>query len=205
MELLDLIILFISIAVLITISVIIIHLIEKQHQKQERAIFAAEEIKKQEQIVKSFFETNNIEPNSHIRNIVADLNLELKFCKSLPDHDVAELEDKTIKVLSSDGIKEQNFDIAHEIAHVIKGDKVGARKKHSIFRIRSYEEQVLDYMAAAILLPMDELLLRMSKSNYHQLKKFERIKFIDALAEEKDISDEVVLRRIIEATTIFSN
>ena len=53
-------------------------------------------------------------------------------------------------------------------------------------------------MAAAILVPADELVEKMQKHNYHEMKKEEKARFREKVSLEKDVHISVVRRRIME-------
>ena len=102
-------------------------------------------------------------------------------------------------------VQEKNFCMAHEAGHLIKGCPAdqASRNVHSL-KPRSPEEQICDYFAAAILLPLEEVRSEMKKVRYEKLRRKERMKFIADYAEIKDVYVEVVIRRINEVKILES-
>ena len=99
---------------------------------------------------------------------------------------------------------DRTFTLWHEIAHIIQGQvSTVARVPHSLKR-RPVDEQICDYIAAALILPANELYTRLSDAKYDCLKKEEKKKFVNSIASEKSIYTEVVLRRIAEVKLLFS-
>ncbi len=108
----------------------------------------------------------------------------------------------TVYVADNLSTKSNRFAIAHEIGHVVMGDPLPVgRKGHGLF-IRSKDEQIRDYIAAAILLPMEEFSNLIEQANYELLDKKGKMKFIETLSDEREVDREVIMKRIIEYKTI---
>lgn len=101
----------------------------------------------------------------------------------------------------SDKLSEErrNFAITHELGHYLRGYKFkAARNKKRIFSKVSAEEQICDYYAAAILLPIVDLKKKMNESRFYELNKEAKVRFVKEIARKKCIMEDVVYRRINE-------
>lgn len=93
----------------------------------------------------------------------------------------------------------RNFAITHELGHYLRGYKFkAARNKKRLFSKISAEEQICDYYAAAILLPIVDLKKRMDESRFYELNKESKVRFVKEIAQKKCIMEDVVYRRINE-------
>lgn len=93
----------------------------------------------------------------------------------------------------------RNFAITHELGHYLRGYKFkAARNKKRLFSKISAEEQICDYYAAAILLPIVDLKKKMDESRFYELNKESKVRFIKEIAQKKCIMEDVVYRRINE-------
>ena len=113
----------------------------------------------------------------------------------------ATLHERDIRVNSSLGEKSQNFSIAHELAHILRGsteETIETRLTHSPLKRRPKEEQICDYWAASILLPKDYMKNNLKKARYSQMTSSERKAFVKRISEEKDVHQDMVIRRIKE-------
>lgn len=117
----------------------------------------------------------------------------------------ATLHEKEIRVNSSLGGKSQNFSIAHELAHILRGSTeqtVETRLTHSPLKRRPKEEQICDYLAASILLPKDYMKTVLKEAGYSHMTLSEKRAFVKRISEEKDVHQDVVIRRIKEAALL---
>ena len=117
----------------------------------------------------------------------------------------AKLIEQNIHVNNKLGDKSQNFCIAHELAHILRGPSsrtTETRMTHSFFKKRPDEEQICDYYAAAMLLPFAYMQEQLSISKYDSMNLKQRQVFIRRLAEEKDVHQDVIIRRIRETRMI---
>ncbi|MCI9576943.1 MAG: ImmA/IrrE family metallo-endopeptidase [Clostridiales bacterium] len=101
------------------------------------------------------------------------------------------------------------FVIAHELAHYIK-EKSKNPDEQLMFAAREHnnnekkvEEQEMDYLAAAILIPISSIQkdldsYRDSNHNLNQYNKYVMNSIVETLAEKYNVSTAVMLRRIEE-------
>lgn len=105
---------------------------------------------------------------------------------------------------------QRTFTLAHELTHIIYkpeqlSEEIQGRSPHSIFFKRDENEQIRDYMAAALILPKDEFWNRLCSINYFDATQQQRQEFVCQVALEKSVSTLLVFRRIKELQIIFDN
>lgn len=193
---------FIGIFILAFIFTIIINIwYAKRNKKDREACFTKEKLEEYEKILDEYLKKNGIK-DKEINSILKHIGYEVVEKDNIRDNHEAYIENKTIFVDKKLGFRVKNFGIAHEVAHIIRGgNEAVARDPHS-FRRRTVEEQICDYIAAALLLPLQDMRNRMSKIEYDKITKTEKMRFITELAEEKNVCEEVVIRRIEEIQLI---
>ena len=112
----------------------------------------------------------------------------------------------TVYVSESLDLERQSFAIAHELGHSLRGFKSkAARNKKSLLSKYSPEEQICDYYAAAILLPLADMRKKLHEKNFDDLSIERKKEFIKEIATEKHIMEDVVFRRIYEVKLIYGN
>lgn len=189
-----------TLCVLITIAVNITVGIIKG--KDRKFYMSKEKLQEYEDILHSFLRENDIAEGSNVFDIVKKLGYTIEETDNLSNTHEAEKVDNKILVDNTLSYRVKTFGIAHEVAHIVRGDKASvARATHS-FKRRNFDEQICDYIAAALLLPYSDMCVRLKKANYSSITRKERIRFINDLAEEKNISEEVVIRRIYEVKVL---
>ena len=189
---------FVFFAVVSTITFRIIYDYKKRSIKKE--YLNKIEIKKYEDMLEKFKKSKNISDTDTIDEILLKLNLTVEESK-LDNNTEGDLKENVITVTPSLSLRGRNFCIAHEIAHIVRGDNFGARKVHgSVFR--SPNEDICDYIAAAILLPYNIIKKSVIDSNYKKMSFKKRILFIQNMADAYNVDQELVLRRISEITIL---
>ena len=192
-------IIFISLLVAVFFGTIVVNvLLIIARERASKEYFSKEHLEEYETKIKSFLEKFDIAEGADIVEIVSKIGFELKEKDKLDNHHEAEKDGNTILVDKTLSIRAKKFGIAHEIAHVIKGDEEPAARTPHSFKPRNKDEQICDYIAAALLLPLSDMNERLRKVDYESRSKKERLRFIVDLADEKNVSKEVVIRRINE-------
>lgn len=193
---------FIGIFVFAFFLTIIVNIFHTKRKEKERNLhFSKEKLEEYEKILDDYLNKNGIEEKD-LSVVLKNIGYKVVEKEKIHDDHEAYVEDKTIFVDKNLGFRVKNFGIAHEVAHIIRGsENAVARDPHS-FKKRTIEEQICDYIAAALLLPLKEIDVRMSEIGYDRITKREKIRFISALAEEKNVCEEVVIRRIEEIRLI---
>ena len=92
--------------------------------------------------------------------------------------------------------KDKSFAFAHEVAHLLNGDEVPATRPSG--RNKSEIEQLADYTAAALLMPLDAVYNCLEKKNYSKISVNKKTKVIRELCSEYRVSEVIVMRRIKE-------
>ena len=95
---------------------------------------------------------------------------------------------------------ERKFAFAHECGHVINKDSLPIDRptgKH-----KSSVEQEADYVAAALLMPIDDVFEFLEQNNYHKASRQSRVRLINKLSRKYGMSKDVVLRRIREVCLV---
>ncbi|MBQ4069350.1 MAG: ImmA/IrrE family metallo-endopeptidase [Lachnospiraceae bacterium] len=164
-----------------------------------------EQMKKSEQIIKEFFKENNLDSNVPIEIIAGILNI-TKGGIDYNLHEQAVLKEigttNAKIVLFKPGLSdiEERFIFAHEIAHVLNGDLIPVTRPEGYNKSQS--EQLADYTAAALLMPLDKVYQFLTENNFKSAKKRKRISIIRKLCKIYRVSKIIALRRTKEIYTL---
>lgn len=197
----------------IIITLIIATAVECAKVVQCKRLFSKEKIQEYEQDLKQYFINNELSNNKSLEElcrlndiIVVEMPQTSKRLKGREAVVYEEGDNYKIYVDECLNEKHKRFAIAHEYAHIIKGDKPlpAARDGHG-FLMRSPTEQVRDYIAAAILLPMDEFKELFENANYDKCDKKGKQKFVEQVSTLKCVETDVVIRRINEYKTLVAH
>ncbi len=178
-------------------------------RKINKDSFSDVKLYKYSEDLKKFKEKYNVSYNDSITEISEKLGFKIVECekKDMEKGYDGRINDKQIKILKSLTSRQKNMVIAHEIAHFLTNSKVelvdGCKTK-SIF-LRKENEQICDYIASVLLLSNEELRERIDKHNFYNLHKNMRKQFIFELADEKNISTNLIMKRIKEIKQINVN
>lgn len=112
-------------------------------------------------------------------------------------------------VYSSDNdenLRERNFRIAHEIIHYLRDVGIGKKVQSSYARevsgaTKPHDEQLVDYMAAALFIPLDYVQKSLTE---YDLERLAHNEVVNQLHEKFAFSDETVKRRVSEVRRIGS-
>ena len=179
----------------------------KLNESDEKKYFSKENLTNYEEDLSNSLKKLNIiiSDYSSVAELASALGYKVIQDKRLKGGVEATLHEKEIRVNSSLGEKSQNFSIAHELAHILRGSteqKVETRLTHSPLRRRPKEEQICDYLAASILLPKDYMKTVLNEAGYSHMTPSEKRAFVKRISEEKDVHQDVVIRRIKEASLL---
>ena len=173
-------------------------------RKIEKA-FDVENLKKYEKSVQEFIDKNKINKGEDVESIVKRIGYEVVLTSNIPFLvDACITGDSRIEVQKRFSINKRKFIIAHEIAHIINGDVATARKKERLFFSSPISEQICDYMAAAILVPAEDLRDKMIEKKYLELDKIKQDEFIQEIANEMDLQKDVIIRRVSEVKKLYA-
>ena len=96
--------------------------------------------------------------------------------------------------------KVKNFLFAHEIGHILNGDSIPVTRPDG--HNKSQEEQLADYTAAALLMPIESVFDFLTKNNYNESSSKKRRKLVRQLCKDYKVTEIIVLRRIKEIYTL---
>ena len=148
----------------------------------------------------------NFSINDSIDSIVSKMKKTIKRVPSKMEAYIEKSNPNTVYVSESLDLERQSFAIAHELGHSLRGFKSkAARNKKSLLSKYSPEEQICDYYAAAILLPLAYMRKKLHEKNFDDLSIERKKEFIKEIATEKHIMEDVVFRRIYEFKLIYGN
>lgn len=104
----------------------------------------------------------------------------------------------------------KNIALAHELMRILyKPEKLDHHTTgwdiHSLFKSRSVDEQVRDYMAAALILPKDEFWEELMDVDYINADPETRKQFVYAAAARYDVETPVIFRRISELRVLMAD
>ena len=159
-----------------------------------------EDMRKSEKRISAFLIANQLGDDKSIYDIAEILNVEQggteqglqdqAYLKDCDDH-------KKIVVFKPDlSERQQHFVFAHEIAHLINGDEIPVTRPNA--RNKSKIEQLADYTAAALLMPLDAVYTYLENNLYQNISVKERAKIVKELCEKYNVTEVIVLRRIKE-------
>lgn len=160
-----------------------------------------DKMKEAEEKVSLFLRKNGIAPGTEIIAIGHAVNVfpgeddcRLQSQAHLNEAD----EDGRMIVTFQKGLSEREriFAFAHECGHIVNGDPIpndrptGKRKKQP--------EQIVDYIAAALLMPFNDVYEYLSKNNYLKTTPRKRVRITKSLCKKYGVSTTLALRRIRE-------
>lgn len=162
---------------------------------------SAEEMLQLEKELAVFLNENNLRENSSIWDIAKVLNVRVEQ-DSLDTKERAKVtgpdENGYMHVSHSFRVpkNERLFDLAHECGHIIKGDQIPAGRPAGYDKPQ--EEQLADYLAAAMLMPRNEVGQYLQENNYLHSDSKKRVAVIKGLCKRYGVSEIIALRRVKE-------
>lgn len=95
---------------------------------------------------------------------------------------------------------ERMFTLAHECGHIINGDKLPRSKLKG--HDKPEEEQLADYTAAALLMPIDSVGKFLQETKYKKLAPWKRAEVVRQLCKKYNVTETSMLRRINEVYAV---
>lgn len=166
-----------------------------------RSFFKERDIIEYKKELEDFIDNHKITSDDSIMEIAKKAGLQLVECdRNDIDHGYdGRISENKIKIVKDLSNRQKNAIIAHEIAHYLRKNKqLSAGCKSKSILPRPKDEQICDYIASLILLPSDDLKKRLIESQYCKMTKNMRVQFICEIADEKNISMSIVLKRVRE-------
>lgn len=182
--------------------------------------FQDDQMKDWENMIASFAKEKEISfsRGSDIFEACGDLGIDIlavSLEKDFPNFDgliLIDEENRIIGVNDQLETKKARFVIAHELSHYInnrmskhKSKTIAARDTIYHDKDKSPEEDQMDYMAAAILVPREEFKEDLKAFNLSGIKKIEEAEklnenILSMLASRYNVEKDVIIRRIVEVS-----
>lgn len=186
-------------------SVTTIKITKKDYYDKVKLDIELEQMIESERKIDLFLHENDIRPGVSIKRIAEILNVK----EGGVDHEI--LSQACLKencftgekvVVFKEELSEQdkNFVFAHEIAHILNGDSIPVTRP--VGRNKSQTEQLADYTAAALLMPIDHVFDFLQKNHYMEASAKKRMAFVRQLCKDYMVNEMIVLRRIKEIYAI---
>ena len=167
-----------------------------------------EEMRELESNVSAFLADNGIAPGSSIWSIAERLNIQeggdVKGQKTQALLSKPNANGKMIVTFSRGLTQEEKiFAFAHECAHLVNKDDVPVARPQG--RNKPLPEQLADYTAAALLMPLDSVYNLLVENNYLKATTRARMKIVRHLCAKYQVSDVIAIRRIQEVYVLKKN
>ncbi|HBA49326.1 MAG TPA: hypothetical protein DCZ91_16340 [Lachnospiraceae bacterium] len=98
--------------------------------------------------------------------------------------------------------QERTFAFAHECGHIINEDDAPIDRPDG--KHKSETEQTADYVAAALLMPIDDVYAYLIENRYQDTTPQKRVRLMKALCKRYGVSEVIALRRIREVSVLKS-
>lgn len=160
-----------------------------------------------EKKIREFYKEHNILAIDSISEVAHVFNVEQGGVEPglIPQGSLKEMEDSDKKiVVFKEGLSEteKRFVFAHEIAHLLQGDSIPVSRPEG--RNKAKNEQLADYTAAAMLMPIELVYKKLVEENYKESSTRKRTAVVRKMCEEYDVTEVIALRRIKEVYAIKS-
>ena len=158
-----------------------------------------------ENTIVSFYKKNNLKPETSLEEIAKELkvtlgndsqNIQSQAVLCEPD------ENGIRKVIFKEGLsgETKRFVFAHACAYLINGDT--APLTRPLGKNKPKAEQLADYTAAALLMPLNRVYQYLDLNNYQSASKGKKKKLVRELCEVYEVSEIIAVRRIKEVYAI---
>lgn len=180
-------------------------ILKRDYLEQVKIDISMRQMKKAEERIARFLQDNNLPIGSSIYDIAKVLHIvdggiengiSGRARLGLPN------KDGNMVVVFKRGLskEEYKFDFAHECAHQINGDappntRPGGHNKPKV-------EQIADYTAAALLMPISQIYDFLVENDYANAEKNKRYSLIRELCKKYEVSEIIALRRVKEVNEL---
>lgn len=174
---------------------------KKENSKKIRLDIELKNMQKIENDLAQFYAENNITTTLNIQEIATILKVhdggetsEIDEQAKLSEPD----ENGNMYVTFKKGLNqhEKLFSFAHECAHIINKDPLPGTRPEGFNK--PYIEQLADYTAAAILLPLEDVYKVLLDKQYTELSTNQKLKVVRFICKRYRVSEIIALRRIEE-------
>lgn len=179
--------------------------ITAEYRRKIKLDISVEQMIESENRIAQFFKKNNIQPGDSIQTIANALNIiDGGTNNNIPGR--AQLSDpnadgKMVVVFKSGSDpKERLFDFAHECGHRINQDPTPATRPEGCNKAEV--EQLADYVAAALLMPLDSVYNYLSNHHYADVSNRKKAILIRKLCKKYEVTEMIALRRVKEVYVI---
>lgn len=179
--------------------------IHKESRRINKMDIEIEKMRQMESKLAAFYEKNGISPGTDLEAIAQILKVtwgkgsdNIKSQAVLSNPDKRGIREVTFKEGLSQ--KTKRFVFAHECAHLINGDS--APLTRPLGRNKPMIEQLADYTAAALLMPLDEVYDYLEKNGYQKATKRRKIELVCKLCKTYEVTEMIAVRRIKEVYAI---
>ncbi len=179
--------------------------IKKEYKKKIKLDISVEQMLLSEKRIADFLQKHGLEPGTSIQNIAEALHVveggvenELSGRARLSEPDA----DGKMTVIFKSGLseKERLFDFAHECGHRINRDPTPATRPEG--SNKSEIEQLADYVAAALLMPLESVDRYLTEHDYENSSRRKKVILIRDLCKKYGVSEMIALRRVKEVYVI---
>lgn len=201
-----LIIIFLVIFVTVTVSAVVTYRNAKDEYKRKIKLdISLEQMIESEKRIAQFFEKNNIHPGDSIQIVANALNVidggtqnDISGRARLNEPNA----DGKMVVVFKSGLdpKERLFDFAHECGHRINQDPTPATRPEGYNKAEV--EQLADYVAAALLMPLDQVYNYLENNHYTTISNRKKVILIRNLCKKYKVTEMIALRRVKEVYVI---
>ena len=163
---------------------------------------------KMEKTIASFYEKNKLKSETSLEEIAeilkvtwGDSSESMQSQAALSDPD----ENGIRKVIFKEGLsgETKRFVFAHECAHLINGDMDPLTRP--LGKNKPKIEQLADYTAAALLMPLNQIYQYLEVNNYQSTSKRRKIELVRELCKTYKVSEIIAVRRIKEVYAVQRN
>jgi len=201
-----LIIVVIVLGVSMIASAVLTYKVKKAEYNQKVKIdISFEKMYESEVKIEEFFKKNQLDKKATILEIAKVLNVkkggtEEGLTEQAVVRECNESGGKIVYFNPNLSENDKSFAFAHELAHLVNGDSVPATRPSG--KNKAEIEQLADYTAAALLLPLESVYNTLEDRKYKKVSARKKLGIIRELCDTYKVSDVIVMRRIKEIYTI---
>lgn len=159
------------------------------------------QMRNSEENITKFLRENNLTQGASIQSIAEVLHVHqggeddrLDVLAQLSQQD--ENGNRTVTFKTGLTPEEKTFNFAHECAHLVNRDTVPATRPDG--HNKPPVEQIADYTAAALLMPLDEVYCFLQDKGYQKMSSRKRVKTLRTMCKKYGVSKVIALRRVDE-------
>lgn len=178
--------------------------LKQEYKDSIKLDISVEQMIESEKKISAFYTVHKLKPGTSIKEVARILNVSKgNHSKGIEDQArIDETENGKKHVTFKEGFTEaqNNFNFAHECAHLINGDPIPATRPDE--KNKPLKEQLADYTAAALLMPIEEVHTFLLTKNFNRATRNQKIRMVNALCRKYNVSEIIAMRRIMEVYTI---